>query len=214
MRLNKLLNAVAGAALFASIVGCSDSTFKSGVEGGQAVSPPPGQQIPGLPPPPPPTRPLDNDQGGIKYSLCTALPKGGYAPLGACAVNEVIVIINDGKADGRTCCPIGNGILSTIPGEVNQPKPGLCGPDEVATGIKAMTVPYCTKINTQSFSLEPAGGAVYGTKKTAGLLGQLAARYNIGDCCACPEGTVMIGGHTTADNRCTDQCVKIVPKLK
>ncbi len=46
MRLNKLLNALAGAGLFASIVGCSDSIFKSGV--GSAVSPAPNQQIPAL----------------------------------------------------------------------------------------------------------------------------------------------------------------------
>ncbi len=150
-----------------------------------------------------------------KYSLCTALPTGGYALSGACAVNEIMVIINDGKANGRTCCPIGDGILSKIPGEVNQEKKeGLCGPDEVATGIKTMTVPYCTKINTQSFSLEPAGGAVYGTKASAGLLGKLAAKYNQGDSCTCPEGAVMIGGHTLANNVCSDQCVKIVPKLK
>ena len=52
MRLNKLLNAVAGAGLFASIVGCSDSIFKSGA--GSAVSPAPSQQIPAFAKPLPP----------------------------------------------------------------------------------------------------------------------------------------------------------------
>lgn len=145
------------------------------------------------------------------YTLCAALPTKGYAALGACEKDQVLVIINDGKAAGRSCCPVGKNILSAVPAEVNQARQGVCLADEVATGLSAMTAPMCTKINP-ALTLQAGPPATYGKKNTAGKLGPIAATYHNSDCCACPEGSVMIGGHSTSDNSCSDQCVTIIKK--
>jgi hypothetical protein len=179
----------------------------------------------GLPDPTPkPVTPENNpdpqgltpDNGGMiaapDYAKCAALPKAGYAATGQCGANEVMVIINDGIANGRSCCPVGLNVLSSVPAEMYQPRPGSCGPDEVSTGIQSMTTPFCTKINAQFLKLESAGRSTYGTMGSSSLLSQIAAGYNLGDCCACPDGSVMTGNHSAADNQCTDTCAKIVKK--
>jgi hypothetical protein len=40
----------------------------------------------------------------------------------------------------------------------------------------------------------------------------LVDSYHNSDCCICPEGSVIAGGHTSADNRCADVCVSIKKK--
>lgn len=103
-------------------------------------------------------------------------------------------------------------IFLGVPAEMNQVRQGTCLADEVSTGISTMTAPFCTKINTQFLKLQSVGVATYGVKSSAGALGPLAKIYHNKDCCACPEGSVTIGGHTLSDNQCADQCVKIIQK--
>ena len=204
------------------IVSCSNTDFSSAgqiAKKAAAKKEAPGDQIPTLseseniPPPD-----LETDTGGLKfsgpdYSQCAKLPSGGYTKGGGqCDANQVIVIINDGKSAGKTCCPIGKNVLSTVPAEMNQVRQGTCLADEVSTGISTMTAPFCTKINTQFLKLQSVGVATYGVKSSAGALGPLAKIYHKEDCCACPEGSVTIGGHTLSDNQCADQCVKIIQK--
>ena len=146
------------------------------------------------------------------YSQCAKLSTLGYGS-GQCDANQVVVIINDGEAGGRTCCPIGKNVLSSLPAEMNQIRQGTCLADEVSTGISSsQNTPFCTKINTQFLMLQSVGVATYGSRSSQGVLGPLAKKYHENDCCACPEGSVTIGGHTLSDDKCTDQCVKIIKK--
>jgi len=97
------------------------------------------------------------DGGGLvgtpDYTQCSKLPNLGYAGVGACETNEVMVMINDGNAGGRSCCPIGASVLSTNAGEVHQARSGSCSANEVSTGIRDMRTPLCTKINTDFLKL-------------------------------------------------------------
>ena len=204
----------------ATMIACSEQKFSSTTPGKNPTSGKPPRTgsnvtVENSPTTPTADEPLVTDSGTGSlvpdYTQCAALPSAGYAGGGACEANQVMVIINDGKAGGRSCCPVGKNILSVVPAEVNQIRAGVCLADEVATGISAMTSPFCTKI-TASLKLQPAGRATYGKANSAGKLGPIAATYNKGDCCACPEGSVMIGGHSNGDNSCSDQCVTILKK--
>lgn len=146
------------------------------------------------------------------YVQCAKLPTRGYAGVGKCGSNQVMVIINDGKSNGRTCCPIGTNVLSSNPQEINQIRSSICLADEVSTGIVNMTTPYCTKINTNYFKLQDAGPSRHSYSSTSPVLAPIAAIYKNGDCCACPEGSVMVGGHSLGNGNCVDKCVFIIKK--
>ena len=162
---------------------------------------------------------LDGGDGGISTSLvpdygqCAGLPSAGYFYRSACPANQVMVIINDGESGGMSCCPVGKNILSAVPAEVHQVRQGVCLADEVATGLQGNQVTtLCTKINP-ALKLLPAGSATrVKSNNVQGSLRAIAASYNKKDCCICPEGSILSGGHTLSDNTCRDQCVKIVRK--
>jgi hypothetical protein len=146
------------------------------------------------------------------YTTCAALPQAGKRGYGKCDAQQVVVIVNDGKAQEMTCCPVqAQNILSTKPDEQHVQRVGLCLGEEVATGMVEPHAPgvYCTKINTQYMRLSAPVVATYVNNDVPGVLGQIAATYNVSDTCICPEGFVVIGGHTAQDNTCADQCVRI-----
>ena len=112
MRLNKLLNAIAGAGLFASVVGCSDSVFKSGA--GSAVSPGPNQQMPALPNPLPtgPLEPNPLQQHKValaaKHFACTIC----HAKIDGNVVTDFFTDINDRSAAQTIAAYFHPGIVS------------------------------------------------------------------------------------------------------
>lgn len=144
------------------------------------------------------------------YAGCAALPTSGKRGYGMCGADEAVVIVNDGRSQEMTCCPIGKNVLSALPAEQHVSRTGLCLADEVATG---MTNPnggtLCTKINTQFLKLSAQVNAQYVNGNVPGVLGQIAKAYNVSDACICPEGTVVVGGHTSRDNQCSDKCARI-----
>jgi hypothetical protein len=149
-----------------------------------------------------------------KYADCVKLPNAGKRGYGKCAADQVVVIINDGKAQEMTCCPIGANVLSSVGTERDVLRTGFCGADEVATGMENPSTPgvFCSKINATYLKLSSRIPSVYTTRSMPGDLGIIANSYNNNDTCICPEGSIMVGGHTPADNRCTDQCVRIEKK--
>jgi hypothetical protein len=149
------------------------------------------------------------------YTACAALPQAGKRGYGKCDANQVVVIVNDGEAQEMTCCPVvAQNILSTKPDEVQIQRTGVCQANEVCTGMIDPHDPgiYCTKINTQFMQLSTPIASTYVQGNAPGVLGQIAATYNVSDTCICPEGTVAIGGHTASDNRCAEQCVRLERK--
>lgn len=201
------------------VTGCSSNEFSSQSARSDGKSKPfnPGDAIQG---PNQPTDSIDSlvpDAGGLvarpDYAQCLTLPSGGYAQLGKCGLNEVMVMINDGNAGGRSCCPIGAGVLSVNPGEVNQRRSRSCQANEVSTGIENMQTPLCTKINENVLKLSAPVTAIHGTSGSAAELAKLAAGYHNNDLCACPAGTVIVGGIPSADNSCSSiQCARIEKK--
>jgi hypothetical protein len=198
------------------VAGCSQGNFSSQNANARKDKPPSANQdaVPDPNVTVPGTDVLNPNFEGLvpkpDYALCTKLPTQGYATSGACSSNEVMVMINDGVAGGRSCCPIGVGVLSQIPVEVNQPRSGSCLANEVSTGIRDMRTPLCTKIQTAALKLSPPTSAIYGTRGSAAELAALAVQYNKNDLCACPAGTVIIGGIPSPDNSCyTVRCAKI-----
>ncbi|MEI6832685.1 MAG: hypothetical protein WCL28_01730 [bacterium] len=162
---------------------------------------------------------LKTDDGGLikdlnaDYKSCLQLAKSGKRGYGQCGSNEVVVIVNDGGAKEMTCCPLASqSILSIKENEKHIARPGICQADEVLTGMQQNYGSYCTKINTSLVKLSAPINSTFVTRSFGGLLGQIAESYNIKDTCVCTEGYVAIGGHTTQDNRCTEQCVKIEKK--
>ncbi len=147
------------------------------------------------------------------YMVCASLPTQGKRGYGMCDADQAVVIVNDGTSREMTCCPIGRNVLSPSAADHNIPRTGLCQADEIATG---MTDPaagvLCTKINTQFLKLSAPTKAQYVNGNAPGALGVIAKAYNVSDTCICPEGSVVIGGHTTRDNKCEDQCVSILKK--
>ncbi|MCA9665663.1 MAG: hypothetical protein KC503_08745 [Myxococcales bacterium] len=173
------------------------------------------------PPPPPPTdvqKPQGLGPGGFalpNYTACAALPAAGKRGYGTCPAGNVVVIINDGKAAEMTCCPLGGtNVLSTNPAEINVMRIGFCNADEIGTGMLSVAGPmiYCTKFNTKYLQRTAPVTAVYTKGNAPGILGVIAKSYNVNDTCICPEGSMIIGGHTPSDNKCLDQCVKLVLK--
>lgn len=149
------------------------------------------------------------------YSTCATLPAAGKQGYGKCPDNSVVVIVNDGKAAEMTCCPLGGkNILSTKDAEKHQLRTGVCQANEVLTGMQSSTAGtgFCTKINEKYLKLSSPVPSQYVNGNAPGLIGQIAKSYNVNDTCICPEGTIAIGGHTSADNRCGEQCVKIEEK--
>jgi hypothetical protein len=160
---------------------------------------------------------LVTTSGGVtiappKYNECMKLPQSGKRGYGTCPADQVVVIVNE--AQEMTCCPIGKNVLSSVAAEQHVERQGLCGANEVATGMKDPKAPkvYCTKINTTHLKLSPANPAKYYQGGAPGVVGQIAASYNANDTCICDEGTVISGGHTGNDNVCKDQCVRIEKK--
>lgn len=159
-------------------------------------------------------------EGGEKtvradYSACAALPSAGKRAYGKCDDNSVVVIVNDGKAQEMTCCPLaGKNILSVKSGDQYIQRTGSCQADEVLTGMVDPEAPsgYCSKINNKYLKLSPPVPSQYVTGSVSGQMGLIAKSYNVSDTCICPEGTVAIGGHTAQDNKCSEQCVKIEAK--
>lgn len=149
------------------------------------------------------------------YTACAALPAAGKQGYGKCAENSVVVIINDGKAQEQTCCPLGGkNILSDKESERHVRRTGSCLSDEVLTGMESATgnSGFCSKINTEYLKLSPPVASQYVKDNAPGALGQIAKSYNSSDTCICPEGTVALLGHTAADNQCAETCVKIEEK--
>ena len=160
--------------------------------------------------PKPTPLPLDFELADISYALLSTTSTTTLGLL-KCANSEVMIFVNDGTAHGITCTNIGKNVLSVIPSELNQSRKGLCLANEVATGMASLDT-YCSKINTKSLMIESKGVAQYIRKDTPGVLGTIAAKYNMHDFCACPEGSILLGGHSPSDNLCQDACGKIVPK--
>lgn len=149
------------------------------------------------------------------YTACAALPAAGKQGYGKCADNSVVVIINDGKAQEQTCCPLGGkNILSSKESERHVLRTGSCQADEVLTGMQSATgnSGYCSKINTKYLKLSASVPSQYVKGNAPGVLGQIAKSYNVSDTCICPEGTVALLGHTASDNQCAEKCVKIEEK--
>lgn len=152
------------------------------------------------------------------YQTCAGLPTVGKKRYPAkCDANQVMAVINDGKAQEMTCCPlVGKDILSADPAEQYLKRTGRCGADEVGVGMEAAanSVIYCSKINYRYLKLTTPIKSIYVTAGSAlnPTMKAIAASYNIRDTCICPEKSILIGGHTTKDNVCTDICVEIVLK--
>jgi len=152
------------------------------------------------------------------YQACASLPSAGKVRYPAkCNANEVMAVINDGNTQEMTCCPLqGSNILSSNPAEQYQPRTGRCLADEVGVGMVSAkdSQIYCTKINTQFLKLGPPQTAIYASRNgnSNPSLQAIAQVYNVGDCCVCPEKTVLVGGHVASDNVCQDQCVAITAK--
>ena len=203
---------------------CSQGEFTGGAGANRGMIQPPRDTptntttgtVPGTPPS---SNDLKTDDGSLitdlnaDYNSCLQLPKSGKRGYGLCGDNEVVVIVNDGAAREMTCCPLASqSILSAIQNEKHVARPGICQADEVLTGMQQNYGSYCTKINTSLVKLSAPINSTFVTKSFGGLLGQIAESYNVKDTCVCAEGYVAIGGHTTQDNRCTEQCVKIEKK--
>jgi hypothetical protein len=151
-----------------------------------------------------------------QYQACANLPQAGKLNYPArCAPNHVMTIINDGKGQEMTCCPLqSNDVLSNAPGDQWIERRGTCGPDEIGVGMIDAddSEIYCSKINISKYRLGPPVTALY---LTTGLnlgpeLNAIASSYNHSDCCICPYPRVMLGGHSPSNNRCEDLCVEIL----
>lgn len=169
----------------------------------------------------PPSGLSDNGGKGTappNYQTCAALPTFGKMRYPAkCEANHVIAVINDGNFQEMTCCPlVGKDILSTNTSEQYLRRIGRCQSDEVGVGMEAAagSIIYCTKINSQFLKLTAPVQAIYAKKSSAlsPIMAEIAGSYNIKDTCICPERSILIGGHSTEDNVCTDLCVEIVAK--
>jgi len=203
--------AVASVTLF---INCGGSSF-SGVRGTKKQKPAPSQSDVPLPGPETvaPGSAL-RVQPDVDYEVCGALPASGKRGVGQCNSDEVVVIVNDGTHQEMTCCPISANVISQDVSEQNLRRQGKCGPDEVATGVESLATStlFCSKVDTRFFKTEVRGSSIYAKNTSVGHLGTLARAYNQGDCCVCPEGTIVTGNHSPGDNRCTDECVAIVVK--
>ena len=148
------------------------------------------------------------------YALCDKLTNKGYANTGICGTNQVMIMLNDGTDPGRSCCPIEAGVLSTIPSEVNIPRLYDCLADEVSTGMINTATPYCTKINTNLLKLSSPNRAIFCNTHSKAPFKNLAAKFHNNDLCACPAGTIIIGGMPSPNNGdpCTLKCAKIEQK--
>ena len=155
--------------------------------------------------------PPDFELADISYAVLSTTSTTTVG-LQKCADSEVMIFVNDGKASGRTCTNIGKNVLSVIPSELHQSRKGLCLANEVATGMASALDTYCSKINTKYLKIESTSVAQYKKKDTPGVLGTIAAKYHMSDFCACPEGSIFLGGHSPTDNQCEDECGKIIPK--
>jgi hypothetical protein len=161
-----------------------------------------------------------------KYFDCTALPYKGmrFWHVEQCMPGMVTIIMNDGgQVSGKqmTCCPTAySDMLSTNPAEINQPRTGTCGQNEVQTGVVTMAggigatpfQPLCTKVNTAKYKTVPAGTSIL-TRQTDTHLNpdiyNILSEYSLYDACLCPEGQFMAGGHSWIDDQCVDSCVKV-----
>ncbi len=162
MRLNKFLNAVAGAALFASIVGCSDISFNS--VGGPGVSPAPSQQMPGLAKPLP-TGPLDYGDGGIRGPQACDAASLKAVPAGvSCPDNYAVYGIDDPGSRNRfgtlACCPLP--ALNIFKGTAT-PRPGSCSENEILVGNDNADKVICRAINTDVYKLVDAQVCYFGS---------------------------------------------------
>lgn len=221
---------ISTAVLMAMLVtSCRDSNFSGG---SAAKGPEPTPVTSAAPKPQPtmvtaekvkeagPTIDILDNSNSIKpdYSACSALPSSGKVKYPAqCADNQVMAVINDGETQEMTCCPVnGTNVFSAVPTERFQQRTGQCQPDEVGVGMvsaQSSTI-YCSRINTQYLKLSPPQNAVYVSKNSnlAPEQVQIARSYNQSDTCICPLKMILIGGHSTEDNECRDQCVEILLK--
>ena len=154
------------------------------------------------------------------YATCVARPNSKISYPAKCAENNVMVVINDGKTQEMTCCPVKEArIFSKTAAELYQERTGRCEANEVGVGMisAGSSKIYCSKINTDLVELGPSQNAKYAKSGSGGLtpeLQSLAQIYNVGDTCACPDRMILVGGHSTQDNVCQDQCVEILTKKK
>lgn len=154
------------------------------------------------------------------YTSCAARPNSKQGYPAKCADGHVMVVINDGRAQEMTCCPVKEArIFSKTTSELYIERAGRCAADEVGVGMISATAStiYCSKINTNLVELGPTQTARYAKSGSGGLsaeLQSLASIYNVGDTCVCPDRMILVGGHTASDNVCQDQCVEILPRKK
>jgi hypothetical protein len=149
---------------------------------------------------------IENGEKVIRadYTACASLPSAGKRGYGKCEANAVVVIVNDGKAQEMTCCPLGGkNVLSAKDSDLHIQRSGTCQANEVLTGMADPHTPsgYCSKINDKYLKLSAPIPSKYVTGNVPGIMGQIAKSYNVSDTCICPEGTIAIGGHTPQDNR-------------
>jgi len=154
-------------------------------------------------------------------AICLTLPSTGKIDYGAtnrCPENSVVVVINDGQRREMTCCPLpGVNILSADPLERHVARTGTCGTDEVVSGVVSPFGPalLCSKLNTKYLTLGPQVDSIYARRGDSSLpqiLRTIADSYNDDDNCTCPMQTILIGGHTTTDNRCAGRCAQIIER--
>jgi hypothetical protein len=144
--------------------------------------------------------------------------KVNYGQQQRCQDGSVLVVVNDGTAKEQTCCPLpGTNIFSKNSSELYVQRTGRCGPDEVGVGMidPESSSLFCSKINSEHLSLSSPQAAIYAARSSSGIsdaLRVLAGSYNNRDTCVCPDGFILIGGHSPQDNICTDQCVQIVSR--
>jgi len=214
MNLEKVILISAVSIIMGILLNCSNAKFSSEGERKSADQPLSSQQ--------PTQQQQDNfeTQAGppealppipkIDYQGCRSQAKRGY---GKCDANEAIVIVNDGKSQEMTCCRFGTTeVFSFNQAELFVSRQGSCQVGEVATGMSNPNGGYyCSKLSKYFTTGNPLPAKYIRSAGSADPeLQAIAASYNVNDTCICGTNTVMFGGKTARDNRCTDKCVEII----
>lgn len=149
------------------------------------------------------------DEFSLDYHKCASLPTSGKTKYGRCLSNSVMVVINDGVAKEQTCCPLASSdLLSPYVSDLYIPRSRFCEDNEVGVGQKDLKTIYCSKIDEQKFEITRKVASQYAKRSMldSSDLQVIAAKYNKGDTCICPEGSIIIGAYYREDNLCMDQC--------
>lgn len=155
------------------------------------------------------------DYRGCAERIASASQDYGSAP--RCALDSVVVVVNDGKAESMICCPIAAGVLSRDPAKQYVERAGACGAGEVAVGIKSGrdSIMLCSAVDSERFETSPPVPSTRIKDDDHDLppeLALLAEAAHAGDTCICPQNHVVLGNHVYRDNVCGESCVEIRPK--